>query len=112
MMTQNSKTLTRSTASKRSLTPVVEYRVFLTTGSDEPLDGKLLLDSEDVEAFGRYDEFRLSAGRPQIKKKAWKRWKDVDVYLVGCVCAPRDGNFCNLTRDNLIPCQAAWMKYK
>ena len=84
------------------------FRVCSTTGKDFCM----LVDDEDAPALTVYDSFRLSAGRPQIKKQAWARWKDLDVYLTGCVCAPRDGNFCNLTRENLIPCQAAWTKYK
>ena len=74
--------------------------------------GSFIYDDDDENAFHPSDEFRLNTQKVQIKKAAWHRWKDLDIYLTGCVCAPRDGDFLNLCRDNLIPCQAAWMKYR
>jgi len=86
---------------------------FLETGSESSTLKTVLIDSDDYRAISiGSDGFRLVAGRPQIRKQAWKRWKDLDVYLTGCVCTPRNGSFLDLRRDNLIPSQAAWMKYK
>lgn len=93
---------------------MIKRREFLLSSAEtgEEFTVTFEYDAEDDDAFSPLDLYRVSAQRIQIKKAAWKRWKDMDVYLAGCVCAFRDENPFNLTRDNLIPCQAAWMKYK
>lgn len=85
--------------------PPVKVAIACTANTQD-----VLIDAEDTPALN-HRCFRIQSGRVQIKAPAWTRWKDLAEYITGAVCAFRDDNPRNLTRENLVPCQRAWQKY-
>ena len=71
----------------------------------------VLLDREDyveLEGVLAYSHTRITAsGIPQLKLPCWRRWRNLDVALVGVECGRRNGDWLDLRRANLIPARRA-----
>lgn len=68
----------------------------------------ILVDSADLPAFKADMAFRVMGGRWQVRAIAWRRWRDVSVYLTGTMCYFRNGDDRDFRRANLIPAARPW----